>query len=98
MRKQTLAIIFIVLGLICSQFRRIHHYQSSSNSEHALEKKRIGTSTKSDTAFQRFTCDGRKYCSEMTSCEEAMFFLKNCPGVKMDGDNNGIPCERQWCK
>jgi hypothetical protein len=44
-----------------------------------------------------FKCDGRKHCSQMTSCKEAKFFLKNCPGVKMDGDGDGIPCEKQWC-
>lgn len=43
-------------------------------------------------------CDGRRYCSEMSSCEEATWFLKNCPGTKMDGDNDGVPCETQWCK
>jgi hypothetical protein len=43
-------------------------------------------------------CDGRVYCSQMTSCAEATFFLKNCPGTKMDGNNDGIPCEKQWCK
>ncbi len=44
-----------------------------------------------------FRCDGRTYCSQMTSCAEAKYFLANCPGVKMDGDRNRIPCERQWC-
>ena len=44
-----------------------------------------------------FHCDGRTRCSEMTSCDEARFFLRNCPGVKMDGDNDGNPCEEQWC-
>jgi len=44
-----------------------------------------------------FRCDGRTHCSQMTSCEEAKFFLKNCHGVKMDGDGDGIPCEMQWC-
>jgi hypothetical protein len=44
-----------------------------------------------------FKCDGRTRCTQMTSCAEATFFLKNCPGVKMDGDNDGIPCEQQWC-
>ena len=44
-----------------------------------------------------FSCDGRNRCSEMHSCEEAEFFLKNCPGMKMDGDNDGVPCESQWC-
>lgn len=43
-------------------------------------------------------CDGRKYCSQMTSCAEATKFLQNCPGMAMDGDNDGIPCEAQWCR
>jgi hypothetical protein len=34
----------------------------------------------------------------MTSCAEAKNFLQNCPGMKMDGDNDGIPCEAQWCR
>ncbi|MCU0897431.1 MAG: cold shock domain-containing protein [Burkholderiales bacterium] len=42
-------------------------------------------------------CDGRVHCSQMTSCAEAKFFLSNCPGVKMDGDGDGVPCEEQWC-
>ena len=44
-----------------------------------------------------YRCDGRTHCSQMTSCAEAQYFLARCPGVKMDGDRNGIPCERQWC-
>lgn len=44
-----------------------------------------------------FKCDGRKYCSQMASCAEAKYFLSNCPGVKMDGDGDGIPCEDQLC-
>ncbi|MGR0482894.1 MAG: excalibur calcium-binding domain-containing protein [Candidatus Electronema sp. V4] len=47
---------------------------------------------------QKYKCDGRTHCSQMTSCEEAKFFIKNCPNTKMDGNNNGIPCEKQWCK
>jgi cold shock CspA family protein len=44
-----------------------------------------------------FRCDGRKYCSQMTSCEDAKLVLKNCPGTEMDGDHDGVPCEQQWC-
>ena len=44
-----------------------------------------------------FHCDGRTHCSQMTSCAEAEFFLNNCPNVKMDGNHDGVPCERQWC-
>lgn len=48
-------------------------------------------------ASGKYSCDGRSYCSQMTSCAEATWFLKNCPGVKMDGDRDGVPCETQWC-
>jgi cold shock CspA family protein len=51
----------------------------------------------SEGAALAFKCDGRIHCSQMTSCVEATFFLRSCPGVKMDGDNDGIPCEQQWC-
>lgn len=44
-----------------------------------------------------FKCDSRKYCSQMSSCAEAKYFLSNCPGVKMDGDGDGIPCEDHLC-
>lgn len=44
-----------------------------------------------------FQCDGRKHCSQMTSCSEAKQFLNNCPGMEMDGDGDGVPCEQQWC-
>ena len=48
-------------------------------------------------ASASFSCDGRTSCSQMTSCAEATYFLNHCPGVKMDGDSDGIPCEKQWC-
>lgn len=44
-----------------------------------------------------YRCDGRLYCSQMTSCSEAKFFLMNCPGTQMDGNHDGVPCEQQWC-
>jgi len=43
-------------------------------------------------------CDGRTHCSQMTSCNEATFFLRHCPNTQMDGDGDGVPCEQQWCR
>jgi len=43
-----------------------------------------------------FHCDGRTRCSQITSCDEAIYFLAHCPGTKMDGNHDGVPCERQW--
>ncbi|RLA82911.1 MAG: hypothetical protein DRG78_05870 [Epsilonproteobacteria bacterium] len=45
----------------------------------------------------KFKCDGRQHCSQMRSCAEAKFFIRNCPNTKMDGDKDGIPCEKQHC-
>lgn len=44
-----------------------------------------------------YRCDGRTRCSQMKSCAEAKFFLRNCPNTQMDGDGDGIPCEQQYC-
>ncbi len=54
--------------------------------------------SQASTTGKVYKCDGRTHCSHMTSCEEATFFLRNCPNTKMDGNNDGIPCEKQWCK
>lgn len=45
---------------------------------------------------ETFTCQGKIWCTEMKSYEEAKFYLDNCPGTKMDGDHDGDPCESQF--
>ncbi|RDV26783.1 calcium-binding protein [Alteromonas aestuariivivens] len=53
-----------------------------------------GSGASSKNFGRVFRCDERQYCSQMTSREEAEFFLQNCPNTKLDGDNDGIPCEK----
>jgi hypothetical protein len=55
----------------------------------------VATPADSTAAYQ---CDGRKRCTQMTSCQEARWFNQHCPGMEMDGDGDGEPCEEQWCK
>lgn len=45
---------------------------------------------------EQFQCQGKVWCSQMSSYEEAVFYLHNCPDTKMDGDGDGEPCERQF--
>lgn len=59
---------------------------------------RVPTRGSAASAASAFTCDGRTHCSQMTSCAEARFFLATCTGAQMDGDRNGVPCEKQWCR
>jgi micrococcal nuclease len=61
----------------------------------AAAPKPVPAATIAATAYR---CDGRTYCSQMQSCAEATYFLKHCPGVKMDGNRDGVPCEKQWCR
>ncbi|HZV63211.1 MAG TPA: excalibur calcium-binding domain-containing protein [Methylophilaceae bacterium] len=49
--------------------------------------------TATETIESKFSCDGRQYCSQMSSIEEAEYFVGHCPDTKMDGDQDGIPCE-----
>jgi len=79
----------------------VHHYQKPLPSP-AQPSVQTFVEPPSRTAVPQaqpteFRCDGRKYCSQMTSCAEAKLFLKNCPGVQMDGNHDGVPCEQQWC-
>ena len=57
----------------------------------------LTASNSSQFDTQRYSCDRRQYCSQMTSCAEAKYFIQNCPNTKMDGDYDGTPCERQHC-
>ena len=42
-------------------------------------------------------CGGKKYCSEMASCEEATHYLKQCGIRTLDGNGDGVPCDK-LCK
>jgi len=91
----------IVLGLGLFAYNRYQDHQVRPTLVKPWISK-FGTSTSSEPAAQElqaasFSCDGRTYCSQMRSCEEAKYFLNHCPNTKMDGDHDGIPCERQWC-
>jgi endonuclease YncB( thermonuclease family) len=44
-----------------------------------------------------FICGSKQNCSEMTSCEEAKFYLYACGLTRLDRDGNGVPCEPK-CK
>lgn len=79
-------------GLLYSQFSGLLNRHGSSP-----EGSPPPATTWQGSSSPRFQCDGRIHCSQMTSCDEAKFFLRNCPGTQMDGDGDGVPCEKQWC-
>jgi cold shock CspA family protein len=71
-----------------------NRYQERLIVETSSIKPPIEIESKANTEYE---CSGKNRCNQMTSCEEALFYLRNCPGTLADGDGDGIPCEDQWC-
>lgn len=41
------------------------------------------------------SCNPRKTCSKINTCEDAQWYLENCPwGHQLDRDSDGAPCEK----
>jgi deoxyribonuclease I len=41
-----------------------------------------------------FSCQPKKTCKAMASCAEAMYHLETCGNKRLDGDGDGVPCEK----
>jgi len=84
--KSRLMLILLVVAIVAFGYQRMIkttvQYPIQVAPTHVIE-----------TPNRSFSCDKREYCSQMNSRAEAEFFIKHCPNTKMDGDNDGIPCE-----
>ena len=87
----------ILFAVICLGAWSYYQKEFRQSPSVALEQPELfGKSIRKDQTVHtdpRFQCDGRQYCSQMTSRAEAEYFVRNCPNTKMDGDHDGIPCE-----
>jgi hypothetical protein len=94
-KKLLIVVAVVVLGWFANQ--RAHRLQTTETVDMPASPSLSPVAQTSNVERPGFHCDGRTLCSQMSSCEEATFFLRNCPDVKMDGDGDGIPCEQQFC-
>lgn len=85
----------ILMALLTIVIFSVNKYQTSSKTRHltptAVEENI--TEPLITPSSTQYSCQGKTYCSEMSSCEEAQFYQSNCSGTKMDGDGDGVPCE-----
>lgn len=93
MKRLVLIVLIALLG-----WNAYQRFGKTGAEPDGLPSSFAGNLNTPSAASTSFKCDGRVYCSQMTSCAEATYFLKNCPGTKMDGNNDGVPCEKQWCR
>lgn len=77
--------MLFLIGFLCLGLQRCDSVQ-------------VGAEVPVKTDTTTYVCAGKTHCSEMRSCGEAEFYLKNCPDTQMDGDFDGIPCEEQHCR
>lgn len=73
----------------------------NSNQPSTVSKKTVFTEPKRQTSFSQkgsssggYNCNTLKRCGQM-SCAEARYQLNQCANPYLDGDGDGVPCERQ---
>ncbi len=91
-------------------YRKYSDNQKLIQLESIAQKKKLGLWSDTDPippwdfrrGMRRYThdrvvngnCGTKRYCKEMNSCEEAYHYLRNCGLNRLDGDRDGVPCER----
>ena len=59
---------------------------------------RLPMTLRPDLLAQSNDCSPRKTCAQISSCEEANWYLQNCSwGGRLDRDNDNLPCESGPC-
>lgn len=104
--------IVSVIVLLIVAFYSYEYFQPNHNLKHNASVNALSTLSLDDVdniaptyvdnesaqpVAASFFCDGRQHCSQMTSCAEATYFIRHCPNTQMDGNQDGVPCEQQWC-
>lgn len=98
--KLAIPAIIAIVALSYNQYQQLNKNAVISNDDIEQTQWQLPPKQKSNTfsTQPQFRCEaGKTHCSQVSSCDEAKFYLNNCPGTEMDGDRDGIPCERQHC-
>ena len=47
-----------------------------------------------EQAPEDFSCGTKRFCKQMSSCAEACFHLQQCGLTRLDGNSDGVPCNK----
>jgi len=75
------------------KYYRPTHKSTEKHYEPTYRREEIPYQREESSRQTRYECGKKYYCSQMESCEEAMFYYTVCGLKRLDGDNDGIPCE-----
>ena len=97
---KTILNLVVVLLLAAVGWYAWGQYQQKQRTEQVQTKRVAAPAASTTKAGGRdplfFSCDARNTCAQMTSCEEAKFFLRNCPGMA-EASGEGPSCIKNWC-
>ncbi|TPI62620.1 thermonuclease family protein [Mesorhizobium sp. B3-1-3] len=81
------------LGIWVGTFQAPWEWRAQ-HAESSPSPKPLGLRDRRQVAQSGYSCEPRRYCSQISSCDEARWYLENCSwGGKLDRDKDGIPCE-----
>ncbi|MDG4890026.1 MULTISPECIES: excalibur calcium-binding domain-containing protein [unclassified Mesorhizobium] len=82
------------VGLWVGSFQAPWDWRASHGDGTAPSSQPLGIFSRKLVAQSGYSCEPRRYCSQIGSCDEAQWYLHNCPwGRKLDRDGDGVACE-----
>ncbi len=82
-------------------FMTLERWQSLQDDKEALAASPYPDMLRSSLSVFPFDparqCGIKNQCSQMRSCQEAIYYLDECGVTGLDPDNNRIPCEQSVC-
>lgn len=82
------------VGLWVGNFQAPWDWRASHPDGAAPTSQQLGIVSRKLVAQSGYSCEPRRYCSQIGSCDEAQWYLHNCSwGRKLDRDGDGVACE-----
>ncbi|MCE2595119.1 DNA/RNA non-specific endonuclease [Motilimonas cestriensis] len=72
-----------------SHLSLFQQYNTNKQALHSL----CQLTDKAEPNIETFSCQDKYYCNQMTSCQEAQFYLNSCGVDRLDNDGDGLACE-----
>ncbi|MER8955870.1 excalibur calcium-binding domain-containing protein [Mesorhizobium sp. M0833] len=82
------------IGLWAGTFQVPWEWRAAHADGAAPSSRPLGIISRKLVAQSGYSCEPRRTCKQIGSCDEANWYLQNCSwGGKLDRDKDGIPCE-----
>jgi len=82
------------VGLWVGKFEQPWDWRASHADGVPAVRQPLGILSRKLVAQSSYSCEPRRTCKQISSCDEAQWYLQNCSwGGKLDRDGDGVACE-----